>query len=274
VAFCTLTMRHHNGQGLPALWDALSAAWNKVTGGKAWLTNKRHYGIAGWLRVVEVTHGRNGWHVHIHALVFIAGKQTEHLVQQLHAAMFGRWSSALEKQGLAAPLMVGQDAHLVTNGGDRSLAEYFTKATDRRPSETIGLEVTQSQTKKSRDRHKTRTPWALLDDVEDLGLADSLGLWHEWERGSKGRKQMTWSMGFRAELGLLVEQTDEELVEVEHGSADDDLVLIDAAGWSQLTRRPLELADLLTAAQNGGLSAVRAFLDSRGVTYSLPGGDR
>jgi hypothetical protein len=268
VVFSTFTMRHHKGQGLDGLWSALAAAWAKVTSGKAWVTDKGRCQVQGWMRVVEVTLGANGWHVHVHVLLFLAGKQpSADAVQALHGRMFGRWSRALERQGLRAPLMIGQDAHLVAGAADKHLAEYFTKATDAR--HRIGLEVTQTQSKAARGRHSTRTPWGLLDDVENLGLADSLALWHEWERASKGRKQMTWSVGCRKELGLLVEESDDEIAGKEHGSADDDLVLIEADGWRHLTCTPVDLADLLTVTQSEGLAGLRRFLDVRAIAYRL-----
>ncbi len=269
VAFATFTMRHHKGQGLAALWDALSSAWGKVTSGSQWIKDKQRHGIAGWVRVVEVTHGANGWHVHVHALLFLEGKQTPATVEQLHSRMFGRWSRRLLHLGLSAPLMIGQDCHLVTDAGDDDLAAYFTKATDG--AHRIGLEVTQTQSKAARGRHKTRPQWGLLDDVEVLGLAESVDLWHAWEKGSKGRKQMTWSLGLRDRLGLLREASDEEIADEEHGSAEDDLALIDAEGWRHLTRTPVDLADLLTTTEAGGLTALRAFLDARSITYTLLG---
>ncbi len=272
VAFLTFTMRHHKGQSLRDLWEALSDAWGKVTSGKQWIKDKQRHDVEGFLRVVEVTHGSNGWHVHVHVLVFLRGPQTPAAVTALHLRMFGRWSRRLVALDLAGPLMVGQDAHLVVDAADESLAAYFTKATDA--AHRMGLEVTQTQSKAARGRHSTRTPWGLLDDVEDLGLASSLGLWHEWERGSKGRKQMTWSKGLRDRLGLLREQSDEEIADEEHGSADDDLVLIDSVGWARLTETPAALADLLTTTEEAGLSGLRGFLNRRQITYTVLGDHR
>ncbi len=219
--------------------------------------------------MVEVTHGPNGWHVHVHVLLFLTGQAADDDVEQLHARMVGRWSRRLVALGLARPRAVGQECHVVRDAADENLAAYFTKATDA--AHRIGLEVTQSQSKTARGRHKTRPTWALLDDVESLGLADSLDLWHEWERGSKGRKQMTWSKGMREQLGLLVEQSDEDIAATEHGSADDDLVLIDSAGWAALRAVPSDLADVLTVTELGGLSGLRSFLNRRQITYTVRG---
>src|SRR3954471_20842983 len=69
ASLVTLTMRHHAGQKLEQLWKALSYAWERVTSGKHWMADQVAGGMLGWVRVVETTHGQNGWHLHIHALV-------------------------------------------------------------------------------------------------------------------------------------------------------------------------------------------------------------
>jgi hypothetical protein len=268
VAFATFTMRHRKGQGLPTLWDALSYAWGATTSGMPWHKLKAQYGVAGWLRVVEVTWGRNGWHVHIHALLFLDAKATDHTVELLHGRMFTRWSAALERKGLATPLAIAQDARLIAGPADKALAEYFTKATD--PGHAIGLELTQSQTKSTRQSLSTRPQWSILDEVLS-GDADSLDRWHEWEKGSKGRRQMTWAQGSREMLGLRGEKSDEEVAEEEVGTADDALVWITADGWDGLVARPSLIPKVLAAAESGGLSGVRVFLDSHGVEYRMPG---
>lgn len=269
VAFVTMTMRHRKGQRLPTLWNALSKAWQRTVGGKAWGADRQRHGVAGWLRVVEVTHGPNGWHVHVHALLFLLPGLVEPDVAELHASMFRRWSRALVREGLARPLMVGQDARLVEGAGDSSLSGYFTKAVYG--TKSIGLEFTQTQSKSARSTHGTRSVWGLLDDVL-LGDADALDLWHEWERGSKGRRQLTWSKGMRDALQLGVEATDEDIAEEELGTSADDLVLVTSEGWRLVCALGMN-ARLLGAAETGGLAAVRAVLDSIGAEW-LPIGGR
>lgn len=269
VIFMTLTMRHHKGQRLADLWDKLSRAWNRVVGGKGWRTDCERYGITGFVKVVEVTYGNNGWHVHLHALVTVSpevGAPDAASVAGLQARMVGRWSRALVRMGLEAPLTVAQDAHVVTGPADQRLAEYFTKSVDA--VHRMGLELTASQSKRVRSSLGTRSPWYLLDEVLELGVLDG---WHEWEAASKGRRQIAWSKGLRESLGLRQERTDEEIAAEEIGSAADDLVMITPDGWASLCRVPADLGRLLDVVQAGGLEALEVFLDERQIDYDRMG---
>jgi len=56
--------------------------------------------------------------------------------------------------------------------------------------------------------------------VSELGDADALDAWHEWERVAPGKNMITYSQGLRRRLELVDEQTDEDI-------ADEDLGTID-----------------------------------------------
>jgi len=204
----------------------------------------------------------------VHALVFLAAALTDPDVAGLHLSMFSRWSAGLVAAGVGRPLLVGQDAKLLTGAADSDLARYFTKSVHG--GHRIGLEFTASQTKAVRTAHGTRPVWALLDDVIDQGDADALDLWHEWERSSKGRRQLTWSQGFRASLGLAAEETDEAIAGEELGSRDDELVLLTAAGWAVIVAG-LHMVALLEVAEKQGLSGVRSYLDLLQADYVVMG---
>lgn len=258
VGFATLTMRHHKGQRLTDLWDALSYAWGRATAGKAWVKWKGRSRLVGYLRVVEVTHGRNGWHVHVHCLLFLEAADVDAL-DGLFGWMFKQWSAALVRRGLAQPLRVAQDCRLVRGVSDAALAAYLSKATD------LGVELTHSQSKTARVGHGTRPPWELLSDLFDDGDADAGDLWHEWEQGSHGRRQMTWSQGLRARLGLAAEHSDEDVAAEEVG--DEDLVLIPGHVWDDdVVRRPHLIPQILDAAQAGSAD-LRRFLVRHGIEH-------
>lgn len=262
IGFVTLTMRHHKGQSLKTLWDALSTAWHDTTSRAAWADDQATAGVM-WervirsgkragevevkprvplIRTVEVTHGQSGWHVHVHALVLIAGTHEQRLysheqlqglgitdrtvlpVREVHAnlaglahGMFGRWRDSLTRQGLAAPLRSrGLDFRLLEGEPGAAMADYFTKAVYRSVNE-----LTRSDTKTAKNGN--RTPFAILaglvethrtGDLGEWGTPEDQDIWAEWERVSKGRRQIQWSAGLRAALlGDEPELTDEQLAE-------------------------------------------------------------
>ena len=70
VLFMTFTMSHERGEELADVWDILTDGWSYMTSGEQWQAIKERFGIVGWIKSTEVTHGRNGWHPHLHVLVF------------------------------------------------------------------------------------------------------------------------------------------------------------------------------------------------------------
>jgi len=288
IAMLTLTMRHRDGQALADLWDGLSYAWGKVTSGRAWVAAQQLHGSPvdrvivqgkrrgetttdrriGWARVVETTHGANGWHVHLHVALFVPAESTADSLDDLAGSMHARWTSALRSRGLSATT-AGMNVKLWGGSGD-PLADYFSKGTYRAPSaddlDAAALELARGDLKQARSGN--RTPFAILSDVVRLGLADDLDLWREWERGSKGRRQLTWSTGLRALLVTADELTDEQLAAAELGTADDDLVELPASSVAQLARLGLHALVLDVAESDSTGSALRAYLTARGVPWA------
>lgn len=231
VVMVTLTMRHHDGQDLADLWGGLSYAWNQASSGQGWRADQDRYGTmigdkmrVPWVRAVEATHGRNGWHLHVHALLFLRGDVD---ADALGKSMFQRWRSGLITKGFAAPIATsgGLDVKRidVTPGGcdpAHALGGYFTKNTYSGDSLSVGMEATRGGHKKG--RAGGRAPFQLLesivlhlDDADDptaqrRAMRD-VALWREWERVSKGKRQLTWSRGLRDWLRLDDERSDDDI---------------------------------------------------------------
>lgn len=215
VAMVTLTMRHDRGQALGELWDGLGEAWRAAS--RALLGE---VGKVPWVRRVEATHGdRHGWHVHVHALLFVESGAD---VAAMGESMFAGWSRRLVSMGFAAPLRDsgGLQAKLLDLAGARlNVAEYLTKGqydgVDAR--RRAALELASSS---KAGRGANRTPMQVLADMVSLGEARDFELWREWELASKGRRSITWAKGARKRLVLDVEQTDEELAQETDGGGE------------------------------------------------------
>lgn len=241
VLLLTLTMRHDRGQGLAELWDALGEAWRSASSGSR--SVRELLRSCDWARRVEVTYGENGWHVHLHALLFV-GKGTD--PEPIGSAMFAAWSKRLVGLGLQAPeLGPGMTIkRLNLQEASKELAEYLAKGRYKEsldPQSRAALELASSV---KLARRGNRTPMQLLADFVKAGEASDAELWREWEDGSFGRRAITWSRGARERLVGDVELTDEELAQESDG-AGIVVAGIDPQVWPSITARPKLMQSLL-----------------------------
>lgn len=255
----TLTMRHHEGMRLKDCWDALSKAWAAVTSGKQWAGDKEKYALRGWVKAVEVTRGKSGWHVHLHALMI--WDNDVNLIEARHVGrrMWQRWDAALGRSGFTSLRDLGgldvRMASLVagTRGG---LHEYFVK---------LAHEITGGQAKLARGGG--RVPFQILADVFAGGEASDVEAWHEWEQASSGRRQIAWSQDLRKWASLGEEQSDEEVMADELGA--DDMLFIAPDSWRAIRSDPGQVCHLLEQTELGGYTAAKRWLTMRGLSYAI-----
>lgn len=280
VSMLTLTMRHHHGQQLEALWDALSYGWSRLTSGRAWQQFVEQAGIVGYVKSTEITYSDlNGWHVHLHVLVVtnrsiyipIACQRAQGRARQPYPIEYRlpkdiiaeRWEKALKAKGVEViPERGGVDWDVASDA--EKLANYVTKFGNKASaSDRISAEMTLGQYKKAR-KNASRTLWQVLEDAVATGDMDDIEVWQEYERVSRGRRAMTWSRGLREWAGLGVEQSDEEIAEEVAG--DRVVALIDADSWHRVVQP--RAAELLDALQEGEEHAL-AWLDAVGAAYCV-----
>lgn len=295
VAMFTFTMKHARRDLLTVLWDALSSGWSAVTSGGAYAAEKVALGVATtrvvasgkragmtvptsvlpWLRLVEVTHGNHGWHVHVHSLVFLPGDTTDDERDDLYAAWWRRWRAGLSASGVDGSLQVNHAAWLTGKDVSTKVGAYFTKNTYS-AGQVAGLEAARSDLKSG--RFGNRSAFEVLRDLiaqpagPDAARRDA-AIWAEYESASSGRRQMTWARGARDLFDLDVEQTDEELAAEELGSALDTIAEMSPAEWSRIIAVPGRRFELIRCARHSD-AAARAQLDGWGILWSMPDGRR
>lgn len=275
VLFVTFTLRHSARQALSLVWDGLSAAWRGLVSGKGWQNLREEWGLVGFVRAVEVTHGSNGWHVHAHTALFIEPgiSYADSDVSELENILFSRWDSALKTAGFSAVRGVGVDVRRAFDGS--GLANYLNKQSN---DFTKGLanEVTMGSNKKA--GKGSRSAFTILaqlkfDDQTTCtcngvrGVSDrcNLCLWREWEVATHGRRQLTWSRNLSAILAA--EPVDE--------TADTDLtdyveiVVIKSMAWRDLDAHN-QVHNAYTIFENDGVLAGMRFLDELGIAWHLP----
>lgn len=296
--FLTLTMRHKKADALADLWGHLAAAWNSAKSGRTYregkdLTNlnPRHaerfqwlrsqgvsrlpgadaLGVLGIARFVEATHGAHGWHLHAHAVVFVAGKPDEGEVREWSLGVFDRWRHTLAKRGLRAPIASRGGLDIRPVYGPEGLGIYAAKAgADADAIAAIASrasrEATRADVKKGRKAN--RTPWQVLADFATYGDAVDIAIWHEWEKASRGKRFAVWSRNaderWQALLAARGEvKTDEEVAAEDQGG--ETLGYIARRDWLGIHRNGALLDRVLTAAATGSAAAVAAVLEPHGV---------
>jgi hypothetical protein len=266
VGFYTFTVSHQRRHPLRGVWGAVSDAWRATVGGShLWRAEREALDVAGYLRLIEVTHGANGWHVHVHCLVFFRPGVTDAQVIAQGRTMAERWRSSLRTTPYRPSKRHAGDAQVVTRA--TGLPDYFAKQTYSTKHVTSAAhDVTSSHSKQA--RRGNVTPFGILARLVAEGDARDLDLWHEWERESKGKRQLLWSNGLRAELQLMVEKTDQEIVEEDHGGAP--VVHVDGKGWRKIARAGL-VPTLLDLAEGGDLTTIAVLLGRSGALW-WPGG--
>lgn len=252
----TYTLRHHVGDSLEPLLAALLAAFQRMHEARWWQAFADKHRIYGKVRALEVTHGDNGWHPHIHCLYFI-GSGPLPAVNAFELALKERWSYLLEKQGRDASWANGVDIRM----SDEDIAEYIAKY-GQEPNWKIEHEMTKTPSKIG--KQGGRTAFQLLKDYSE-GDSASGRLFLQYAVNFKGKSQLHWSKGLRSLLRLEKEQSDEELAK----SMERDAMLL-----AQLTRTQWKAilgndarAELLNVAAGGDIDAFWSFVNT------LTGGD-
>jgi hypothetical protein len=263
IYMVTLTMPHDYGMRLAKLLPVIADGFRSVLRGRPWLRLKADLGIVGTIRAVEVTFGENGWHPHLHVLVFIRGELDAHGLVAFDAHIRGKWTKFIVAAGYREPDAV----HGVVIKRCHSAAEaglYVAKTQDDGSvdEDYLGpaMEVTRSDLKEGRNGH--RTPFELLGDFADTGDRADLEIWHEYERATQGHQAITWSKGLRALL-VVADRTDDEIVSEEIGG--DIVMMIASESWRQITGVPGLPAYVLDQAEAGGRAAIIGALARYGI---------
>ncbi|MFC8366208.1 hypothetical protein ACFUIY_40880 [Streptomyces griseorubiginosus] len=273
----TFTARHASRDQLSDLMDALQGtrktpdtkrkpgAYQRLITGGSWAGRpdrgvdgiRDHIGYVGMIRATEVTVGQaNGWHPHIHAIVFVGGRTVGERAEKRVVATFeptegqfamwedhwrATWTRALQQINPkfrptddcdradcpCGGVGHGVDFKRLHNERDANdLAEYIAKTQD---GKAPALELARADLKDA--AHGNVTPFELLGRIGDLtggvpegeaagvgSLEWNLAKWHEYERATKGRRAIEWTRYLRQILGI--EGGDTE---------DDDLDLLLAA---------------------------------------------
>lgn len=285
LAMATLTVRHWSRARLAPQLDGVAKSWQKVQAGAWWAgrTNKHgehfpgfkeRYGLAGVTRAMEITHGDNGWHTHLHVLIWTDAPMDRETAARMEGELYDKWLAKVTAAGLGKPTREhGVKVDPVRRGkaGAADLAKYVAKIQEADGAErALGNEMTRGDLKTG--RKGSRVPFEIIADHFRKGTAEDLELWREYEDATKGRRMLTWSRGLRDLLAELLDEdlddrTDEELAAADEGQGDE-VAYFPLAPWREhIARVPGRRPALINAAQADGERGVRALVTAWGLVW-------
>lgn len=252
-AMVTFTFPHALHHRLAELIEAQAQAFKLLRKGANWDRFKKSVGYQGLIRSLELTHGTHGWHPHTHELFFVS---SEAEAVDMRERLTELWLSACARAGLVDLEDLDQvkafRAHAVDVRGHCQASDYLAKQDSSRHW-GVDRELAKASTKQG--RAKGEHPFGLLALAAEGGKQAG-AKYLEYIAAMKGKRQLFWSHGLKARVGLQ-EQSDLQL-------ADEiptvPVCLFDAGHWHRvLVKR--QRAQLLIAAERGGAPAVREFLE-------------
>lgn len=246
----TLTHRHGAGDVLSANLAAMKKAKQRLRQRREWRAVKPM--IAGTVTATEVTHGvAAGWHVHFHEVVFVEADSEADAVA-LFADMGNVWVRCLQGCGLD-----GIEERAWQVQGAASVGEYMAK---------WGAAEELALGERKKGNRGGLTPWQLLTASKDGDKAAS-ARWVEYAKAFKGSRQLVWSPGLKAAVGLT--DTDDTEAAAEEPPAPEKVANITYETWTHDRPRRSAArhrrARILDAAEIGGAAAVAVVIVDDGT---------
>ena len=223
----TLNFRHTKDDKLAVLLSQLvgkDSASDKFGKNKAGRLLKQQLGYQGHIRALEITHGENGWHPHLHTLMFIEDHSIS--VEEIQERASAIWSKACSKVGAFAHLVHGCN---VQEGNDAG--SYISKMGLDKGITSLASEVAKGSSKLG--RRSGRSYLQILDGAIS-GSAQDTALWVEFAMATEGRDALRWSNKLREKLAMGQELTDEEIAAETEDESALIFSLITGAGWKRI----------------------------------------
>lgn len=238
VRMVTLTSRHGASDTLKDMLVGMKEAKQSFHSRRDY-KRLRAEGLIGVVTATEVTHGKNGWHVHFHMILIVKSRFWADYVADLGDA----WRASLRGRGLD-----GNAAAFDCSNADRA-GRYIAKW-------GAAEELTLGTRKEGREGG--RTPLQLLQDAAD-GDKRAAALWIQFTQDFYRRQQLVWSRGLKALIGLdEIDDAEAATDETQDEQVQDDLPItsFDRYEWRTWARN--RRTQILDAAEEGGAAAVWA----------------
>ena len=259
AAMFTLTIPHSRFDEVSSLRRAVSQSWTKVQQGAGWKAMKARAGWIGAIRALEVTHGNNGWHPHLHVVVLFSKGLTEVNLNVFSDLLFDRWSRAISQAGFGRCSKDAFSCEPITDA--EGVSKYCQKW-------GVAEELTKAHIKKG--RAGGRSPWQILSDIQESNTPRDRALFAEYASAFKGARQLTWTNGLRDMYLDVPEPSDADLSD-EPACADLEasrVLTINREVWKKVARLRLQ-GRLLSTMDRDGVAGVLEMLRRHEIPYSI-----
>src|SRR5690606_37357436 len=144
IAFLTLTIKHKSSDRLEDLWLSVSKAWERTAKGNSMLKRQ----VPAYIRAAEITAGKNGFHLHLHVLLFVEKGFASKLVKA-KKTIFDTWKKAVNELGFSASDKA-QDLRFQPDQNEDELARNLALYTTKQSSKwDLAKELNGAQLKKA-----------------------------------------------------------------------------------------------------------------------------
>lgn len=253
VWMATFTMPHHAFQAAGDLVGQVALGFRQVIAGAPWQRARERARYAGAIRSLEVTHGDNGWHPHLHVLVMLEpGAEALERGAELARFMFQRWSAAIARAGFGEC--------------DEKAWKFERCETPEQAGDYVSKwgpdwELTHAHLKDG--KRGGRSPWRMLRDYAEHAAPRDAALLIEYAEAFKGRRQLTWSKGLKARFKI-GDAEDAELAEREPSDAKP-VVEVHEDAVRLIVRHKGAMARALEVLELHGVPGLYEFLERLGV---------
>ena len=265
VAMLTLTFSHKAHQPLADLMLSLKSAQKELRESGSWKNAIKDLLCIGVIRALEVTWGeKNGWHPHVHLVLFIKDGTDQSSVvarlAQFEADVFPAWQSACVANGLGSPSRARGINIVHGETVSEKLALYVSKfGRDPKGHWGIERELAKSHTKTAKIvEHGSQRyhPFGLLDAYQKTRNEKFRRLFLEYALAFKGQRQLVWQRFLKDRLstvGFIRDQRTDAELSAAPAVEETQVSTIDRQDWFALCRfglvEPLRIALLSIPSQ-------------------------
>lgn len=249
-AMIAITASHNKKMRLQAFKDDFKASWEMFSSHWRWKKFKKKYGIKHHIANREITRGVNGWHYHMHLLLFLDFDATKSSDEtSLQSDLETLWLECLDAHGLQGKKGVALNVSAHKNVGET----YLTK---------IGITISEKDGKLEYEmtstENKGKSVWDILRWSYD-GDEEAGELYIEFVEAMSDTNFMTFSHG----LMKLIEDIELPKPEIIEENVSMEWAEISPYWWL-VVRRAGAMGQLLALA-----SVTRDIDHLRGFVWSL-----